>query len=262
MSVCILLLLLVYENTFADGTARFPYIPNQEFQYAVRYGPLRIGTIRLAARADTSFKGSLAHHLAISFDSNPDIPFIHLQSRTESYVDAKGGYALATLSHDMTDSGWVTTWYDFDYEGRKISYTVSYNGRTVSERSEPMQFDGRYQDGLSLVLFLARRADILDTVLVPTVVESGQQLTLVAFNRKEDTVALGEIGKKILCFHVSGRANYRALFGVTGDFQAWISADPFRIPVQAKLRVLIGSIVIELEKWSEAAWGRKLQKPY
>ncbi|MGB9773002.1 MAG: DUF3108 domain-containing protein [Bacteroidota bacterium] len=261
MSICILLLLLVYENTFADGTARFPHIPNQEFQYAVRYGPLRIGTIRLAARADTSFKGSLAHHLAISFDSNPDIPFVHLQSRTESYVDAEGGYTLATLSHDMTDSGWVTTWYDFDYKGRKISYSVSYNGRTISQRSEPMQFDGGYQDGLSLLLFLTQRSDVLDTVLVPTVVESGQHLTLVAFNGKEDTVLLGEMGKKILCFQVSGRANYTALFGVAGDFQVWISADSFRVPVQAKLRVLIGSIVIKLERWPGTAWGSKLQKP-
>jgi hypothetical protein len=41
---------------------------------------------------------------------------------------------------------------------------------------------------------------------------------------------------------------------LTGDFEGWFSNDEARVPILAKMKVILGSITIELMRWKRAGW--------
>jgi hypothetical protein len=54
--------------------------------------------------------------------------------------------------------------------------------------------------------------------------------------------------------HFEGRADFEGIFGMTGDFEGWFSNDEARVPILAKMKVIIGNIRIELTKWNREGW--------
>jgi hypothetical protein len=51
-----------------------------------------------------------------------------------------------------------------------------------------------------------------------------------------------------------GRADFVGIFGLTGGFEGWFSNDEARVPIMAKMKVLIGSVTIELMRWNRPGW--------
>ncbi len=54
--------------------------------------------------------------------------------------------------------------------------------------------------------------------------------------------------------YFDGRADFTGIFGLTGGFEGWFSNDDARIPITAKLKVILGSVRVELTKWKRNAW--------
>jgi hypothetical protein len=54
--------------------------------------------------------------------------------------------------------------------------------------------------------------------------------------------------------HFEGEAKFVGVFGLTGGFEGWFSNDAARVPVLAKMKVLIGNIRIELVSWKRTGW--------
>jgi len=52
-----------------------------------------------------------------------------------------------------------------------------------------------------------------------------------------------------------GNAEFTGIFGLNGPFEGWFSNDPAQIPIKAKMKVILGSINIELKKWQRTGWN-------
>ena len=51
-----------------------------------------------------------------------------------------------------------------------------------------------------------------------------------------------------------GNADFTGIFGLTGYFRGFFSNDAASIPIVARMKVILGSINIELMKWSRPGW--------
>jgi hypothetical protein len=51
-----------------------------------------------------------------------------------------------------------------------------------------------------------------------------------------------------------GVAEFKGIFGLTGEFTGWFSNDDARVPIKANMEVIIGSVTIELMQWKRAGW--------
>jgi hypothetical protein len=51
-----------------------------------------------------------------------------------------------------------------------------------------------------------------------------------------------------------GRAEFVGIFGLTGGFSGWFSNDEAAIPIVAKMKVILGSVRVELKRWNRPGW--------
>jgi hypothetical protein len=51
-----------------------------------------------------------------------------------------------------------------------------------------------------------------------------------------------------------GKIHFVGVYGLTGEFMAWLSDDNYRIPLKAKFGVTIGNITLELVKYKRQDW--------
>lgn len=70
----------------------------------------------------------------------------------------------------------------------------------------------------------------------------------------EDVVSTDAIDYHVAVIKIAGVADFVGLFGLTGEFISWLSADEARIPIKAQFNVSIGSISLELEKYKRTGW--------
>jgi hypothetical protein len=54
--------------------------------------------------------------------------------------------------------------------------------------------------------------------------------------------------------HFEGEAGFVGIFGLTGGFEGWFSNDAAQVPILARMKVILGSVKIELIKWKRAGW--------
>ena len=54
---------------------------------------------------------------------------------------------------------------------------------------------------------------------------------------------------------LQGNAEFVGIFGLTGEFSGWFWNDDARIPIVAKMQVIIGSVTIELMSWKRPGAG-------
>ena len=48
---------------------------------------------------------------------------------------------------------------------------------------------------------------------------------------------------------LNGSTTIKGIAGFSGAYQGWFSTDGRAVPLQAKLKVFIGSVTVELENW-------------
>ena len=53
---------------------------------------------------------------------------------------------------------------------------------------------------------------------------------------------------------LDGRADFVGVFGLTGAFEGIFSNDLAGIPITARMKVVLGSVRVELRKWKRGDW--------
>ena len=78
--------------------------------------------------------------------------------------------------------------------------------------------------------------------------------TYIDFTGERTSVEVDAIEYPVDVIGFEGEANFVGIFGLTGGFEGWFSNDEARVPILAKMKVIIGSVTIELMKWKREGW--------
>ena len=57
--------------------------------------------------------------------------------------------------------------------------------------------------------------------------------------------------KKIRTYVVEGEFHLKGIAGVTGEYKGWFTYDDRRVPLGAKMKVFVGNVKVELERWEK-----------
>jgi hypothetical protein len=79
--------------------------------------------------------------------------------------------------------------------------------------------------------------------------------TLIKFTNEHTSEKIDAIDYPVDLVHFEGNAGFVGIFGLTGDFEGWFSNDAARVPVLAKMKVILGNVRIELMKWKRKDWN-------
>jgi len=124
----------------------------------------------------------------------------------------------------------------------------------VTQR-DSIALTGPTQDGLSLFFYARDRLPYREKVNVPAVVNEQIVNTYINFVGERTSVEVDAVDHPIDVLRFEGTAQFTGIYGLTGDFEGWFSNDDARVPILAKMKVILGSVTIELMQWTRSGWA-------
>jgi hypothetical protein len=219
--------------------------------YNVRYGPFDLGQVKIRTLGRVPSLGS-AYAARADINSYPKVPLVDLHAIFESQIDT------VIASHWFngklkSEDHWDFSRYRYDYPHHKVYLEMGRSDTIVAQR-DTISITGTCQDGLSLFFYAREHLQSGKIVNVPAVVKEKLVNTYLDFTWHEESVEVDACKYPVKALHFSGTLQFTGLFGLTGDFEGWFSNDDARVPIMAKLKVLLGSVTVELMEWKRGTW--------
>jgi hypothetical protein len=256
--LCALLFLLSVMTVTGDTPAhRWVTAPNavmdeeEDLLYEVSWTVFKLGTIRLK---------SLPHRaMEATVNSYDGLPFVDLHAIYYTRMDSSF-CSLASYSMEKKNDEWSGMEYVYDpaYERLIVEETLR-----KDRKSPPIQATVKdtinipgllFLDGLSIAYFPRALIHTTQTVTMPTLLYGKLGETTFHFHNRPTTESIDALDTPVRVIELTGTTTVEGIFGMTGEFVGWFSDDAASVPIKGKLKVLIGSVTIELMQWNRRGW--------
>ncbi len=238
----------------ASGAADSVLQIGEELTYNVSFLGIDLGQVKVK-NLETTTKDNRTTYKTIAYiDSYKGVPLVDLHAVYESIFDP-AIYSTWFHARDKQDTQWISYIYNFDYSRQ---YVYVEEGRWKSgkiDRRDTLRLDTLTQDGLSLFFFARKHVADRNPVNVPVIVNEKKGNAYINFTGERTKEKIDAVDYPIDVIYFEGQANFIGVFGLTGGFEGWFSNDSAHIPILAKMKVLIGSIHIELVSWKREGWS-------
>lgn len=234
-----------------------PPIPvaGEELIYEVRWGLIGLGTVRI--------RGTGTHAARAWIDSYENLPFVDLHSIYSTVMDSLF-FSRGAMTMDKGAEGWDGYRYRVDSVTGRVLVDHVFSRQPAMTPERAVIHDTvdpgspRFVDGLSIGylprLFLRTK----QKVAVPTLLGAQVGLTTFTFDGKRTLADIDAVERPVRVVEVRGTTTAEGIYGMTGDFVGWFSDDVAAVPVKGRLKVLIGSVTVELVQWKGTGWSPPL----
>lgn len=241
------------------GAAQNPPVPpsrvlavGEELVYNVRYGFIDLGQVRIRVENKTTLDGHPVYKAEALIRSYRGVPFVDLHATYHSWMDSLM-FSRQFIGKTRDGKFWEYSRYVFDYDNdRAIMETGKRD--TIPQRRDTIAVQRDFQDGLSLFFYARDQLYARKPMNIPALVNEEAVNTYINFHGRRESVEIDAIEGPVDVIYFDGTAEFVGIFGLTGDFEGWFSNDEARIPIQAKMKVIIGSITLELMEWKRDGW--------
>ena len=90
--------------------------------------------------------------------------------------------------------------------------------------------------------------------MIPVFMNESETSVNYFFNAQKEEIPVSIFDNDIRTVRCNGTANFKGVFGLTGEFAGWFSDDEARIPLKSQMNVMIGSVTLELDSYKRKNW--------
>ena len=227
-------------------------VDGEDLIYNVRYGFIDLGQIRITTSNGEVTGATRTYRGKALINSYSKVPFVDLHAVFENVIDA-GMYSHHFEARMKEKEAWGSARYEFDYQRHRVIIDVG-SADSIIAKSETLQVDAKENDGLSLFFFARDKLLSGQQFNVPTLIKEQKANSFLDFRNERTSVEVDAIDYPVDVVHFDGHLDFVGIFGLTGGFEGWFSNDEARVPIMAKMKVLIGSVTVELMKWNRQGW--------
>jgi hypothetical protein len=252
--ITVLFISVLFGNAHTGEKTSLIFLPGEELRYSVKWKFIRLGTITITRLDDGSDENTL--RISMIVESNPSLPFVDIREYNESLIDARTLMTIEYYGDFRNKKERKESRHIYDRKKEAI-YHYEWDSNTGELLLEDTVYNvSGFVNGPSLFSFTRARSCSDTTIDVPTFVRGS-----VAYTRLDFTYGVREISISAWPYPVrvrkyDGVAEWEGgtSQGLSGEFTGWISDDFAAVPVRAEMKVLLGSIRIELESWDRPDW--------
>lgn len=246
--------LLTFNATAQDAKLGLLLNDGEELTYKVRWNFLRLGTV--VVKTERHPTDSRRYIVSMNVFSNPDLPFVDIEEYNSCVITADNVMTREYLGMWRNGSSRTEIHMSYDDSTRAITYAErDLNvGQTLKEvvlsNAEP------FVNGPSLFFFTRYVAGSVGRLSVATMVDGALGKTHLDFLPQREELEVVAIPYPVRVQRYAGMAEWQggSSAGVSGEFTGWISDDSAAVILQAKVKVLLGSLTLELEKYHRPGW--------
>ncbi len=225
----------------------------EDLLYEVKYSVFKIGTIRIKTYNSLNENGINFYETKAFIDSYEGLPFVDLHSIYYSKIFEPLASAQF-IGLDKHKEIWGFTKYDFDFANKQILIQKGLQEGWKINFQDKVNLTTNVQDGLSLFFFARDKCGTNQSYDVPTFINEQTTITTINNYPGSNAIKINSVDYKIDCVKIDGLARFKGIFGLTGEFEGFFSNDEARVPIKAKMKVIIGNIYIELKSWKRGNW--------
>lgn len=229
------------------------FVIGEELIYNVSYSAVNLSQVRIRILQMKNRDGGVVYVGQANIDSYRSIPFVDLHAIYDNLIDMTV-HSEWFQSRFKGDNGWDTVTYSYDYPGKSLFVATRPAPGDGPNLDDTLDVESVYQDGLSLFFYARSQVRNKLKITVPTVVNEKKGTTSFDFLAERTSVEIDAVDYPVDVVFFRGKAGFVGIYGLTGDFEGWFSNDEARVPILAKMKVLIGSVTIELMKWKREGW--------
>lgn len=224
----------------------------EEYTYEVSWTVFKLGTIHL--------KVSPRYSVEARVNSYPSVPFVDLHSAHYSEMDTCF-YSVASHTAEKKETDWWGLNYIYDLPRKRLILEETHQKDPdsppfSSQIKDTLSLPSRsFVDGLAIAFLPRLYIHSTRTIDVPTVLYGKVGTTTFNFTNDRTTESIDAVDYPVKVVEVAGSTTAVGIYGMTGDFTGWFSDDNAAVPIKGKLKVLLGSVTVELVKWSRKGWA-------
>jgi hypothetical protein len=232
------------------------FVVGEELTYEVSYLMIKLGTITIRVPGIERGPGWGQFRTEAIIKTYKGIPFMHLLTVFQSTIsDQMVSTSFGTREY-YQDTTWKYINYAYDQKKDLVYISERIGNKRIPQNCDTLKLEGkRWQDGLSLFFLARSRSAERKEEHVPTLIYRSKADTYIRFGQERSSVEIDAVGYPVAVNKLEGEAGFTGIFGLTGGFAGWFSADSARVPIMAKMRVYIGNVNIELIKWKRPGWA-------
>jgi hypothetical protein len=263
--ICISLLLMVIvlpsitgSNNNSSQEHETFYAEGEELLYKVSWSGIKIGTIRLKVMPDEG-GNDVRHRATATIDSYAGLPFVNVHLVAFTEMDS-GFNSLSSFSLEKRDDDWRRLMYHYTLSEKKVYVEEAFQNDRDSHPHDALVRDTIHltripiQDGISLIFIARHLLRVRKLFSYPTLSNEKLGETFIYPSRPQSKVNIDAWNKPIPVVELSGKMKLEGIFGLSGDFKGWFSDDSEAVPITAEMKVILGSVKIELMQWNRKGW--------
>ena len=229
--------------------------PGEELVYKVKWSVLRLGTITV--RAERASADTNLFRLSMLIESNPDLVFVKLREYNESWVDAATMMSKRFLGIHKSSGERVEIRCVYLEQDRRVVYSQFDLDTGKPLRSDTLENVPPHVEGPSLFYYARWQSRSRQILSVPTVAGGETGSTDLDFTLGREYVEIDALSEPVRTRKYQGVIHGKGgtSAGLSGEFTGWVSDDDAAVPLKAEMKVLLGSILLELEQWSRPGWN-------
>lgn len=240
------------ESNDPDTAVKYPTVHNKAFKpgeilnFRIHYGIIDAGTARLEVKKpDRKIRGrEIIHVIGTGRSKGAFDWFFKVRDRYESYLDEEGVFPWLFL-RDIEEGGYTKTQNYKFYQDKQI---------VENKKGKVFKVPLGIQDMLS-AFYYARTMDFSrlqlgDTVSVMSFVDDELYPLRIKFAGKE-TISIKS--GKYRCLKFNTIVQEGRVFKANEDLAVYISDDENKIPILGEVKLLVGSIKVELTDYEGLA---------
>lgn len=235
------------EGMLAKGQPTVPDIlsAGEWFRYEVSYGFFTLGWVEVSILPDTMYNGRVHHHLLTRMISNDRLPLIGYERdefHTFFYVNEEGLPVSSLFWKDNVDEEqWDEIVYRFERETEQVFYKEEDETTGILSLIEPAT--------AGHIVFVYSRLFAGGGTNTELPVYVSKKLGYLDFDHSSATEmrTYEAFEEPIATYKTNGRTvDIVGPFGFSGRFVAFFGQDDLRIPLEARVKMFLGSAVVKL----------------
>lgn len=231
------------------------FIPGEVLEYEINYGFVTAGYASVSVNPQfTEINGRKCYLVEVTAKSAPGFEFIYKFRQTyKCYLDADGIFTWLVEQDKLEGNRAEKIKMEFQHlpENSKVTRTEDRDGNI---KTKDIPIDMYSLDDIG-TYFYARTLDFAnkqvgETSIFPYVTKDEKRDLGIKFLGKENSdVPAGEFK----CIVVQPMLREAALASKVDDIFVWLTDDEYKMPVMIQMKIIIGSIKVELKSYSGLA---------
>lgn len=248
----LLLLILIFETI--NLSAQLISV-GEQLEYDVKYLGIKIAHITITTEKIELYEGKPVIKTKADVYTYDHIPYFKVRTNMTSRFSKSDMTSYEYERNYMMKNGkWEYQKIEFNYDNPGIWNRKWVDNKLMQSSKYKMSKGSTIHDAIA-IFFYSRFSAAPNKHFNFNAYLDDDPFKININYKNIESKSIDAVDYPVRTLFLTGNANWQGGYGLSGNFEGWMTDDAAKIPILGKVDFIIGKISIELVKWKRAGWN-------